>query len=110
MTALEAWANDGPPKDPGSWLYRVAHNSLIGDLRQTAARTRILDKATGTGAATTDAVEAPHFEGEMRDDLLRMLFVCCHDAIPLESRLVLALKTLCGFDTAEIALRLFTTE
>jgi predicted RNA polymerase sigma factor len=42
--------------------------------------------------------------------MLRMLFVCCDDAIPLESRLVLALKTLCGFGTPEIALRLFTTE
>ena len=39
-----------------------------------------------------------------------MLFVCCDDAIPRESRLVLALKTLCGFSTAEIALRLFTSE
>ena len=39
-----------------------------------------------------------------------MLFVCCDEAIPRESRLVLALKTLCGFSTAEIALRLFTTE
>src|SRR5688500_7096052 len=43
-------------------------------------------------------------------DLLRMLFVCCDDAIPMESRLVLALKTLCGFSTSEIALRLFISE
>ena len=42
--------------------------------------------------------------------MLRMIFVCCDDAIPRESRLVLALKVLCGFSTAEIALRLFTTE
>jgi RNA polymerase sigma-70 factor (ECF subfamily) len=42
--------------------------------------------------------------------MLRMLFVCCDEAMPLESRLVLALKTLCGFTTAEIALRLFTSE
>jgi len=46
----------------------------------------------------------------VRDDLLRMLFVCCDDAIPRESQLVMALKTLCGFSTGEIALRLFTTE
>jgi RNA polymerase sigma-70 factor (ECF subfamily) len=46
----------------------------------------------------------------MLDDMLRMLFVCCDEAIPWESRLVLALKTLCGFSTAEIALRLFTSE
>jgi predicted RNA polymerase sigma factor len=52
----------------------------------------------------------PQLAGEVRDDMLRMLFVCCHDAIPMESRLVLALKTLCGFSAAEIALRLFTTE
>jgi RNA polymerase sigma-70 factor (ECF subfamily) len=110
LTAIESWANDGPPQDPGSWLYRVAYNRLVGDLRQKAARTRILDEATGTQAATADEVQAPYLAGEVRDDLLRMLFVCCHDAIPLESRLVLALKTLCGFGTAEIALRLFTTE
>lgn len=42
--------------------------------------------------------------------MLRMLFVCCDEAIPWESQLVLALKTLCGFDTTEIALRLFTSE
>jgi predicted RNA polymerase sigma factor len=52
----------------------------------------------------------PCFAGEVRDDLLRMLFVCCDDAIPRESQLVMALKTLCGFSTGEIALRLFTTE
>src|SRR5439155_1625320 len=47
---------------------------------------------------------------EVRDDLLRMLFVCCDEAIPVESQLVLALKTLCGFGVREIALRLFTSE
>jgi RNA polymerase sigma-70 factor (ECF subfamily) len=53
---------------------------------------------------------SPGFAHEVADDLLRMLFVCCDEAIPPESRLVLALKTLCGFSTAEIALRLFTSE
>src|SRR5437879_12296259 len=42
--------------------------------------------------------------------MLRMFFVCCDEAIPRESRLVLALKTLCGFSAAEIPLRLFTSE
>ena len=48
--------------------------------------------------------------GEVQDDLLRMLFICCDEAIPVESQLVLALKTLCGFGVREIALRLFTSE
>jgi predicted RNA polymerase sigma factor len=52
----------------------------------------------------------PLFSDEIPDDMLRMLFVCCDDDIPRESQLVLALKTLCGFSTAEIALRLFVSE
>ena len=108
-TALEEWTR-GVPDDPASWLYRVAHNWLIGALRQKALRIRILERAA-TGPAHEAAISSPtYFAGELRDDLLRMLFICCHDAIPLESRLVLALKTLCGFSTAEIALRLFATE
>ena len=107
--ALETWTSRGLPEDPGSWLYRVAHNRLVGDLRRRAGRHRILEE-TGEGTAEEDQPPPAHFPAEVRDDMLRMLFVCCHDAIPLESRLVLALKTLCGFDTREIALRLFTTE
>jgi RNA polymerase sigma-70 factor (ECF subfamily) len=105
--ALEVWPGQGPPDDPASWLYRVAYNRLVDDLRRRAGRLRILERAAE--AAAGDEPQAS-FAGEVPDDLLRMLFVCCHDAIPLESRLVLALKTLCGFGTAEIALRLFTTE
>src|SRR4029077_155739 len=45
MSALEAWAKEGPPKDPGSWLYRVAYNRLVGDLRQDAGRRRLLTQA-----------------------------------------------------------------
>lgn len=48
--------------------------------------------------------------GDVRDDLLRMLFVCCDDSIPVESQIVIALTTLCGFDVREIAERLFITE
>jgi RNA polymerase sigma factor (sigma-70 family) len=110
MGALTAWTADGLPDDPGAWLYRVAYNRLLGELRRKAERHRILEQATGD-QGVADAPPAPaRFEGEVRDDLLRMLFICCSDAIPGESRLVLALKTLCGFSTAEIALRLFTTE
>ena len=108
VAALTAWSVEGLPENPAAWLYRVAQNRLIGDLRRTADRARILE--TNLGENDEDGFVEPHFADEMRDDLLRMLFVCCDDAIPYESRLVLALKTLCGFSTGEIALRLFTTE
>jgi RNA polymerase sigma factor (sigma-70 family) len=110
MSALTAWTAKGLPEDPGGWLYRVAHNRLIGDLRREAGRLRLLDRAALDPPEDSDRPAPPYFAGEVRDDLLRMIFVCCDDAIPPESRLVLALKTLCGFSTAEIALRLFTSE
>src|SRR5439155_1663038 len=109
-TALTAWvANDGVPGDPSAWLYRVACNHLVGVLRNDAGRHRILANVHDLETAAHETPSA-HFTDEVRDDLLRMLFVCCDDAIPRESRIVLALKTLCGFSTAEIALRLFTSE
>jgi RNA polymerase sigma factor (sigma-70 family) len=109
MAALTAWTEQGRPDDPGAWLYRVACNRLIQDLRRTSGRKRILERSAADLADAAEPVDAV-FPGEIRDDMLRMLFVCCDGDIPLESRLVLALKTLCGFSTAEIALRLFTSE
>jgi len=110
LTALTTWTTQGLPKDPGAWLYRVAHNHLIGEFRRKAGRRRILEQALVAFVGGVDQPEPACFAGEMRDDLLRMLFVCCDDSIPMESQLVMALKTLCGFSTGEIALRLFTTE
>lgn len=110
MAALTAWTEHALPDDPSAWLYRVAHNRLIQDLRLRLGREKILEVAAGELSDGAAHVADPWFSGEIRDDLLRMLFVCCDDAIAWESRLVLALKTLCGFSTAEIALRLFTSE
>jgi RNA polymerase sigma factor (sigma-70 family) len=109
LAALTTWTAQGRPDDPGAWLYRVAHNHVVGDLRRRAGRSRILDRAVAPLGVDPDA-PSPGFAHEVADDLLRMLFICCDEAIPPESRLVLALKALCGFSTAEIALRLFTSE
>ena len=110
LAALTVWTAQGLPDDPGAWLYRVAYNNLIGDLRRNADRRRILERAADDIAGSGHRPPPPYFAGEVRDDMLRMLFVCCDEAIPRESRLVLALKTLCGFSAAEIGLRLFTSE
>jgi RNA polymerase sigma-70 factor (ECF subfamily) len=110
MTALTSWVAKGLPEDPEAWLFRVAHNDLMGALRKDAGRLRILEAAAYELTEWADHPASLRSEDEIREELLRMLFVCCDEAIPADSRLALALKTLCGFSTAEIALRLFQSE
>jgi len=110
MTALRAWTNAGLPDNPSAWLFRVAHNELMGELRQQTGRRRILEQNAKEDRGAPENGPEIFLAGEVRDDLLRTLFVCCDEAIPVESQLVLALKTLCGFGVREIALRLFTSE
>jgi RNA polymerase sigma factor (sigma-70 family) len=109
LSALTAWVANGTPENPSAWLYRVAHNQLVSGLRKQAHR-QLGEPAADPDADFSEDPVAPAFDGEVRDELLRMLFVCCDERIPQESRLVLALKTLCGFSTGEIAFRLFTSE
>jgi RNA polymerase sigma factor (sigma-70 family) len=109
-TALTAWTRQGLPDDPFAWLYKASYHKLIQDLRQTSGRLKILQKVDRDLADGVHHPVNPFFADEIRDDMLRMLFVSCDEAIPWESRLILALKTLCGFSTSEIALRLFTSE
>lgn len=105
--ALDHWSHHGPPDNPAAWLFRVAHNVLVGELRQRSTRARILD---GVSAPDAEPPVPALLAGEVKDDLLRMLFVCCDEVLPVESQIVVALKILCGFSVAEIARRLFTTE
>ncbi|MGJ8660589.1 MAG: RNA polymerase sigma factor [Bacteroidota bacterium] len=107
MVALESWTTKGLPHDPSAWVYRVASNKLMGELRQRANRKRLVaEHLVHDVILREDDID----EREIEDDLLRMLFVCCDQSIPQPSQLVLALKTLCGFDVREIAIRLFTSE
>ncbi len=109
MTALESWKN-GVPDNPSAWLFRVAHNRLMGELRQQTGRNRILEQNAKEVIGTPKNGPEIFLAWEVQDGLLRMLFVCCDEEIPTESQLVLALKILCGFSIQEIALRLFTSE
>ncbi len=107
--ALETWPVRGQPDDPGAWLFRVAQNQLRSELRTASRRQGILERHPMDEVEDASPPET-HLRGEVGDGLLRMLLVCCDPALPVESQLVLALKTLCGFDVREIALRLFRTE
>jgi RNA polymerase sigma-70 factor (ECF subfamily) len=110
LAAVESWPKAGLPENPSAWLYSVAHHHLLGELRRQARRNALLERHQLDAREADDEPPAAFLSADVRDSLLRMLFVCCDEALPVESQLVLALKTLCGFDVAEIAQRLFTSE
>jgi len=110
MAGLEFWTIRGLPDNPSAWLYKVATNKLISELRQRSGRDRVLSQNAEDSVSFLEITPEYRSSKELQDDMLRMLFVCCNDAIPRESQLVFALKTLCGFSIREIALRLFISE
>lgn len=109
-TALEKWKTSSLPDNPSAWLYKVASNRLIDDLRRDTRHQDILKRHSETHFTTVSLLNASLSDEEIVDDLLKMLFFCCDPSIPVESQLVIALKTLCGFDVSEIAYRLFTSK
>jgi RNA polymerase sigma-70 factor (ECF subfamily) len=110
LAAVEAWPTSAVPENPSAWLYRVAHNHVAGELRRQIRHGELAEQHVRAALDSTNDAPGALLRGDVRDDLLRMLFASCDDGIPIESQLVLALKTLCGFDVREIAERLFTTE
>ncbi len=110
IIAYETWKIKEVPENPSAWLYKVAFNNIISGLRQNTHRQRILADNPDLNKNLAKADPNTFLVGEVKDDLLRMLFVCCDKEIPPDSQLVFALKTLCGFSIPEIALRLFTSE
>ncbi len=110
MAALTHWPRTGEPDNPAAWLYRVAHNRVLDQLRQQAGHHRLHGAhAPELRPARQDPTD-PALAGDVADDLLRMLFVCCDPVVPPASQLALALKILCGFSVPEIAHRLFVSE
>jgi RNA polymerase sigma factor (sigma-70 family) len=114
LRAVETWTCAGVPDEPGAWLYRVAHHYVIDAMRAQKRRSagataggETREAPGGELSSEDPATNAVVLSTEVPDDLLRMLFLCADPEIPYESQLALALKTLCGFSTEEIALRLF---
>lgn len=110
FSAVQSWSTVRAPENPSAWLFRVAKNRLITEWR-AQRRHEALEASYVQNAPNKELeVSDVHYAREVSDDLLRMLFLCCDTALPIASQLAFALKTLSGFDVAEIAERLMTTE
>jgi len=108
ISALQHWSISGIPEKPKGWLFRVARNRALDQLRRDAS---LRAKEPDVVAAFRERADDPEpaFAHELRDDQLRMMLMCCHPAIPRESRIALTLKTVGGFGVDEIA-RAFLTK
>jgi RNA polymerase sigma-70 factor, ECF subfamily len=101
--ALRRWPADGVPDRPGAWLTTVAKNRAIDRLRRERRGAELLEQAASE-ADEIETMNAPETdESGIEDDRLRLIFTCCHPALPLEGRVALTLRTLAGLTTAEIA-------
>lgn len=113
LKAMRDWPYHGVPDQPAAWLHRVAKNLAIDQLRRKSRGVELLKenaallRSEWTLSATVGRAFA---EEAIADDQLRMLFACCHPAIPQEQQVALALRTLCGFSVPEIARAFVTNE
>jgi RNA polymerase sigma-70 factor (ECF subfamily) len=98
--ALERWPRDGLPDNPAGWLTTVARNRGLDILRRAA---RTLDDSGAVLARLEAEPPQEQDEGQLDDDRLRLIFVCCHPALHPRAQSALALRTLCGLSTREIA-------
>ena len=105
--AVEQWPRDGTPGNPRAWLVSTGRFKAIDAIRrrarfdasQTELADRLAAEATDTG---------PREPGEIEDDRLRLIFTCCHPALPADAQVALTLREVCGLTTEEIA-RAFLT-
>ena len=115
IDAMQVWKLKGVPDNPSAWLFRVAKNKAIDIIRRNkhsvqydfSDSERALLKSEYTLVSTMDSLWADEL---VKDDMLRMMFACCHAGISEENQITIILKTLCGFSTAEIAKAFLTSE
>jgi RNA polymerase sigma factor (sigma-70 family) len=104
VRALETWPRDGVPDNPRAWLLVTAKRRAIDLIRREARR------AGKETEAMTFLDPAPEPAEVVRDDLLRLVFTCCHPCLAVEAQVALALRTLGGLSTAEAARGLMVPE
>lgn len=111
LRALKNWPVKGPPRDPASWLIFVGRNSALDSVRRRRKETAlpsedVLSDDDDAEASLADQLDAEHY----RDDILRLLFICCHPELPATQQIALALRIVSGLTVKEIASAFLVSE
>src|SRR5690554_3567294 len=98
IAALRQWPQNGIPDNPTTWLISTGHRRGIDQIRRNQTVRRHAHLVESDDPSTVEADETP-----IDDDLLRLLFTCCHPALAMEARVALTLREMCGLTTEQVA-------
>jgi RNA polymerase sigma-70 factor (ECF subfamily) len=104
--AALAWPRDGVPRNPRAWLISAGRFRLIDDLRR---RARLAELEPEIIRIIEEGAEHVEVSSELADDMLRLIFICCHPAISADAHVALCLREVCGLTTEAIAAAYFST-
>ncbi len=111
LRALKTWPEKGPPRDPAAWLIFVGRNFAVDAARRRQREEplpdeELLSDIDDAEAALADRLDSAHY----RDDILRLLFICCHPDLPATQQVALALRIVSGLTVKQIARAFLVTE
>lgn len=111
LRALRTWPRNGPPRDAASWLIMVGKNAAIDATRRTKRETSLPAEETISDLADAEARTVAQIdESDYRDDILRLLFVCCHPELAANQQIALALRVVSGLPVRDIARAFLVSE
>ena len=104
LRALKNWPKNGPPRDPAAWLIFVGRNSGIDGVRKRSKQVEMPDEDKVSDLDDVEEDMAERLDGaHYRDDILRLLFICCHPDLPATQQIALALRIVSGLSVKQIA-------
>ncbi|WP_421995366.1 RNA polymerase sigma factor [Reyranella sp.] len=111
LRALKAWPQNGPPRDAAAWLIFVGRNAAMDGVRRRNREVALPDEAALSDLDDAESPLAERLDGQhYRDDILRLLFVCCHPDLPATQQIALALRIVCGLSVRQIARAFLVSE
>ncbi|GGF03929.1 hypothetical protein GCM10011611_06750 [Aliidongia dinghuensis] len=104
LRALRTWPEKGPPRDPASWLIMVGRNAGIDQARRQSRQAPLPPDELISDLEDAESAAADRLDGaDYRDDVLRLLFICCHPDLPATQQIALALRIVSGLSVKQIA-------